>query len=124
MPKDDTFTRILVASDALLVDRRFYVERVWTPARSMHKHIGSYPKWLDALTVLYDFDGRLYYPDNGLYRHPEITDVFEDQTNHWMGDFLRCDGSGHFPKRFCRKVERLRLIELYCRLMAEPKWPV
>lgn len=116
-------SRILVAPDHFLVRKPFYRNKVWSPARIVHQDIGSYSKWLDALTLLYDYDGRLFLPDGAVFRHPEITDVFTDQSNRWMGDFLEADETGEAPKSYCRKLERLRLIELYCRLIEHAEWP-
>jgi len=108
---------ITVAGDFDLVRKSFYIDKVWKPALQVHEDIGSCARWLDALTMLYDYDGRLYFSNGKPYRHEEITDIFDDHDNRWMGLFLEADASGVRPKRFSRKLERLRLIELYTRLL-------
>lgn len=108
--------RIIVAADWQLIDNEFYVERVWKPARKAHARMRSTAAWLRALTMLYEFDGRLYFADGGQYRHPEIDDVFQDGSNRWMAYFLEADATGSAPRRFSNKLERLRLIEVYCQI--------
>lgn len=114
--------RILVAADFQLASRTFYRTRIWTPAREVSTDLGSRAAWLEAITMLYEFDGRLYFSDGRAYRHPEIEDVFGDHGERWMGLFLEADASGQAPRRYSYKTERLRLIEVYCRLVKQQDW--
>ena len=43
--------------------------------------------------------------------------MFNDPQNRWMSHFLQADESGDAPASYSRKTERLRMIELYCRLV-------
>lgn len=122
MKQGPVTAQITVAADHHLVNRRFYRNRVWLPAIQVHQDIGSRSAWIDALSLIYDYDGSLYCSDGRPYRHDEITDIFEDQSNRWMGYFLEADSSGTAPKTYSRKFERLRLIELYCRLIEDMDW--
>ncbi|MEM1363317.1 MAG: hypothetical protein AAGF94_16650 [Pseudomonadota bacterium] len=111
--------RIVVASDYNLVDRQFYAKRVWQPARRRHAHMHGRKAWFAALTILYDFDGRMYFSDQRPYHPKDIEEVFPDVSNRWMTDFLLADETGEAPKRYSPKLERLRMIELCCRLYDE-----
>lgn len=114
--------RIIVAADHELQNKVFYIERIWKPARVENQVMRSRAAWIPALTMLYDHDGKMFYPDGRPYRHDEIQDVFPDQGNRWMDYFLAAKDDGETPKSFCRKWERLRLIEVYCRLVQEQDW--
>ena len=116
-----TETKITVLADHQLANRKTYRERVWKPARALHADIGSYPAWRRVLVEVEDYDGKLYLPDQRPYRHEEVYAIFSDISNRWMGLFLEDDGTGHAPKRYAKPqtYERLRLIELYCRLHGE-----
>lgn len=113
---EHTNHRIIVAADWQLIDDDFYTERVWRPARAISLRMRSTAAWLRALTMLYEYDGRLFFSDGAQYRHPEIDDVFTDGSNRWIGYFLEADATGEYPKRFSNKLERLRLIEVYCQI--------
>lgn len=117
-----TEDRILVAADYQLVNIGFYRERVWKPAVEADKDLPSRMAWLDALGLIYDYDGRLFFPDGRDYHPPEIDDVFADASNRWMSYFLKADESGEEPASQSRKFERLRMIELYCRLVRLHQW--
>lgn len=115
-------TQILVAADHQLVSKAFYRERVWKPARAAHQDVRSRAAWLSALTLLYDYDGRLYFRDGRPYHPQDVDEVFTDPDNRWMTNFLKADESGNSPASLSRMFERLRMIELYCRLLEEEEW--
>ena len=115
---------ILVAANYQLVNVGFYRERVWLPAREADKDLPSRMAWLDALYLIYDYEGRLYFSDKRPYNPPEIEEVFTDPSNRWMSYFLQADETGNRPALQSRKFERLRMIELYCRLMKSERWIV
>ncbi|KPQ13488.1 MAG: hypothetical protein HLUCCO18_17620 [Rhodobacteraceae bacterium HLUCCO18] len=110
--------KILVLADHHIANRRIYREQIWQPAREMHEEVGSYAAWRRVLVEIEDYDGRLFYPDNRPYRHEEICEMFSDIGNRWMGLFLEADETGAAPKRYAipKTYDRLRVIELYCRL--------
>jgi hypothetical protein len=110
--------RILVAADWQLVNRRFYRDRVWNPARNMHVEVGSFANWMTAFEMVYDFDGCLFFPDGRLWRHQELTELFPDDANKWMSNFLKANADGSAPQAYSPKYDRLRIVELYCRMNA------
>ncbi|MGD1923367.1 MAG: hypothetical protein ACFB03_04150 [Paracoccaceae bacterium] len=101
----------IVPADWQLRDPGFYVERIWRPA--VAKGISRVP-WLDALTLIYRFDGQIFLQSGRPFVIPEIDTVFNDPDNRWMSHFLEADESGQYPKRICRVLPKLRLIALYC----------
>ncbi len=110
--------KIIVLADHHIANRKLYRERIWLPARAMHEEVGSYAAWRRVLAEIEDYDGRLYFPDQRPFRHPEVTDMFPDVCNRWMAYVLEAAPCGTMPKRYPRPVtyDRLRLIECYCRL--------
>ena len=115
MTKPDHADRILVAADHQLVSKTYYIE-LWKRAREVHKDLRGREAWLDFLTITYESADRLYFPDGRRYYPPDIDEVFTDPQNRWMSRFLKADASGEAPAHFCRNFERLRLIDLACRL--------
>ena len=103
-----TFT---LPADWQIRDPAFYRTRIWEPARA--KKIARVP-WLDALTLIYRYDGQIFWQSGRRFEIPEIDDVFSDPENRWMSHFLEVDRTGTAPKRFCRTLPKLRLIALYC----------
>lgn len=105
-----------VPADWQLRDGHFYTERVWRPA--VERGIARVP-WLDALTLIYRYEGQLFLHSGRAFPVPEVDAVFTDPENRWMSHFLESDASGDFPKRFCRVLPKLRLIALYCEITSE-----
>jgi len=118
--------RIFVAGNHDLIRKPFYRDRVWRPARDAHQDIGGRTGWLFALEAVYCFEGKLFWPHGRPFDIPVIDDVFDDHENRWMTNFLKADKTGEAPAMYSRKLDRLRLIELYCRLLREheelPRW--
>ncbi|WP_156882983.1 hypothetical protein [Rhodovulum sp. P5] len=119
---NDAFHPIIVAADFQLVQKPFYIERVWKPARAANKNLPSSVAWLNALELVYSYHGKLRHLDGSEYDVPEIDAIFVDGENRWMRNFLEADATGAAPRRFSRQFERLRLIELYCRLIERGEW--
>lgn len=75
-------------------------------------------KLIDEISdVLYDFKGKLVWPDGTPYHLPDIDDAFGgDGSFRWLSDFIRfAEHPPHqLPQR--RIIERLRLIDLYFRV--------
>jgi hypothetical protein len=120
-PKDPQ--KIYVLADHQIANRRIYREKIWAPAREMHGEVGSYANWLIVLEEIYEYDGQLYFTDGRPFRHPEIVELFPDICNRWMAYFLEADETDTAPKRYSKPMtyDRLRLIELYCRLNSVPR---
>ncbi len=114
--------RIIVASDFQLVNRNFYRTHIWQPAREMTAEIGGVSNWPCALTMLYEVDDRLYHSIGGCFSLPEVDDVFGRHAERWMRNFLEVDKSEKAPARYTHLLDRLRLIELYCRLIKQQAW--
>lgn len=103
----------VVPADWQLRDDAFYREKIWRPARA--RNIARVP-WLDALTLIYRYEGRIFLQSGKPFDLPDIDDVFSDPENRWMSRFLEADGDGTGPARLCRVLPKLRLIALYCEM--------
>lgn len=114
--------KITVAADYQLVQKSFYVQDIWVPAREANKNLLSSVAWFKALELIYNYAGLLEFSDGRTYDVPDIAEEFVDPENRWMRNFLDADCSGNMPKHFSGKYERLRLIELYCRLIPLEPW--
>lgn len=111
---------IYVAPDWKITSKEYYREHIWLPARELNDDIGSGAKWRTALYMVDDYVDRLKFPSGQAYMYPDIyDDLFPDPTNKWMRNFLRCDGTGLNPASFSAHYDRLRVVELYCRLRRE-----
>lgn len=116
--RDDS-RAIFVAPNHKLVLKPFYRDQVWLPAIDADQDLGSSKAWLSALELIYDYHGMLYFNDGQEYPTPDIGEVFVDQSNRWMRNFLKAKDGGTEPKHYSNKIERLRIIELYCRLIKQ-----
>ena len=106
---------VVVATDAELLSEHYY-RRLWIAARNIKI---SRREWLDELANClrdtHDLDIR--YPYGEPYTIPFVDDAMgDDPDNRWMSDFLRSDPSGAKPSTRSRKLERVRLIDLYFRI--------
>lgn len=118
----DQSQTVTVAANFQMVHKGFYVQNIWLPAREADKELASSVAWFSALELLYEYEGQLIYPNGDTYDVPDIAEVFVDPENRWMRNFLEADERNGQPKRFSGKYERLRLIELYCRLIPMEPW--
>lgn len=103
--------RFVAPANWQLRDPDYYREHVWSPARSFRI---SRALWLDALTLLYDYEGKIFKHSGRPFPVPDIDDVFSDAQNRWMSDFFLADESGMVPRIQCRQLDKLRLIAIYC----------
>lgn len=106
---------VVVATDAELLSEHYY-RRLWMAARNIKI---SRREWLDELADClrdtHDLDIR--YPYGEPYVIPFVDEAMgDDPDNRWMSDFLRSDPSGSRPSTKSRKLERVRLIDLYFRI--------
>ena len=109
----------IVLTDRQIKTRSIYRRLVFEPARELDREFGGRRSWINQLgRVLLNAD-RCFWPDGAPYEPPFIDDVFEED-NRWMSYFLSADETGA-PRRYCRKFERLRMIALLCRMMAEER---
>lgn len=102
---------IYVASKEQLSDAQYY-RRLWLATRN----IGiSRRDWLDAIAdAIRDFGGTIASAPGKPYPIPCIDRVFGDDPDmRWLGLFLAANDNGDAPLRITRKIERLRLIDLY-----------
>lgn len=115
---------ILVLSNHQLVNKVTYRNLVWVPAREAHAELPSRAAWLQALTLIYEYSGQLFFKNGKQYIPSDIDTIFRDPQNRWMSNFLKADDSGTAPASFSHQFERLRMIELYCRLRGNDNWPI
>ncbi|MEM5585937.1 hypothetical protein WNZ15_26010 [Roseibium sp. AS2] len=108
--------RIIVCSNYQFVDTEFYQENVWNIARLTHELMPSRAAWLTGMTIIYDYAHHLYFRDGSKYWPSDIGKIFPDPQNRWFSDFLKADETGEAPLSYTKYYERLRMIELYCRL--------
>ena len=100
---------ITVATNAELLNKHYY-RRLWLAARNM-----GIPrrKWLDTIADVF----YVIYKTGEPYPFPDIDQVFGDDPDmRWFGYYLMDNGKKDFPKSYSRKLERLRLIDLYFRI--------
>lgn len=92
-----------------------YRRRLWMAARNIKI---SRRSWLDELTDTFrDFDGTILYRSNVPYKMPDIDEVFgHDPSMRWLGYVLTPTASNEAPFMRTRKVERLRVLDLYFRI--------
>jgi len=105
---------IYVATNIQLNDPHYY-KRLWLATRNT-----PIPRrdWLDAIAdTLRDFDGEILLSTRLPYEIPCIDTTFgDDPDTRWLGHFMESNGSDDMPLRKTRKMERLRLIDLYFRI--------
>jgi len=106
----DTETRITVADDWQLLLPDYVRKQIWTPARQLRDYVGSNSALLGVCTCLYDYDGRLYFPNGRPWHHEEIDDIFGDFGERWLSNFFAADETGKSPKYKSGKNERLRVL--------------
>ena len=92
-----------------------YYRRLWLAARNIKI---SRRSWLNELANTFrDFNGVVIYRAGISYRIPCLDDVFGDDPDmRWLGYYLKPDRSGDHPLSKTRKMERLRLLDLYFRI--------
>lgn len=110
---------IIVATKEELLNEHYY-RRLWLASRNM-----SIPRrgWLDEIADCFcRFRGRIVHRSGEPYQIPFVDDVFGTENNtdmRWMSYYLRADESETIPFTVSRKIERLRLIDLYFRIEHE-----
>ena len=108
--------KVTTASDLELIDPTYY-RRLWLAARNISEKV---PRrgWLDELADCFrDFDGDIVYPTGEIFQLPDLDEVFGDDAEaRWLSYYLKPDESGVNPKSRVRKIERLRMIDLYFRI--------
>jgi hypothetical protein len=101
---------VVIATRQELTDRHYFL-RLWLAMRNMGI---SRRKWPDELAgVIYGFDGVILCPDGRPWPVPDVDRVLGDPR--WISMLL--EDVGGAPRRFnIRKIEALRLIDLYFRI--------
>lgn len=110
---------VFVAPDHKIVLRSFYRDQIWRPARALNEDLSSSTAWFSALELIYDYEDVLYFSDGQKYPLPDLGEEFVDLSNRWMRNFLEANEEGTGPKHYSNKIERLRIIELFCRLIRQ-----
>lgn len=105
---------LYVATRHQLNDPQYY-KRLWLAARNL-----SLPRreWLDAIAdAIRDYEGEIAWYSGEPYEVPCIDKVFGDDPDvRWLSYFLGANDNGDRPLRQTKKIERLRLIDLYFRI--------
>jgi len=109
---------ILVPANFQLIDREFYTERAWRPAKRESRRIGGRKQWPHALTLNSVYKNCLFFPGGEVYNVSDAHFIFTDPDNRWMTNFLKTDGTGEAPASPSRLFERVRMISVYCTLRA------
>jgi len=102
----------LVASDEQLKDPTYYEAL----CLAIRKQDIPRREWLDAIADAFrDYDGEFRYLSGKVYEVPLVDDVFGDDPDmRWMGYFLEANNGK--PASMSRKFDRLRVLDVYCRL--------
>ncbi|MEW8626262.1 MAG: hypothetical protein AB2551_10960 [Candidatus Thiodiazotropha sp.] len=106
---------VVVATDAELLSEHYY-RRLWMAAKNVPV---SRRGWLEELAnCLRDTgDVSIRHPSGQPYTIPYVDELMgDDPDNRWMSGFLRSDPTGTWPRARSRKLERVRLIDLYFRI--------
>lgn len=105
---------VYVATDADILNEHYY-RRLWIAAKNIEI---SRREWLDEIAdCLRDScDITILYPSGKTYEIPYVDDVFNDDDMRWMGLFLRANPCANLPRTRSRKLERVKLIDLYFRI--------
>ena len=105
---------VYVATDAEILNEHYY-RRLWIAAKNVEV---SRRDWLDEIAdCLRDTcDIEILYSSGKSYPIPYVDDVFDDGEMRWMGEFLRGRCCGNRPRTTSRKIERVKLIDLYFRI--------
>ena len=105
---------IYVATTEELRNEHYY-RRLWMAVRNI-----SIPRraWLDELSNTFrDFQGNAIHRSGLPYALPLVDEVFgDDYDMRWLGYYLQPDSNDNYPKSQSRKMERLRLLDLYFRI--------
>lgn len=106
---------IYTATDEQLKCPKCY-EKLWATVVSL-THI-SRRGWIATLECfIRDLDIlglRVLLPSGQPFQFKYIFDVFPDEEGRWFSDFFACDDSGCSPQSMSPKLDRLRLLDLYC----------
>lgn len=93
------------------LNNKSYQKRLWLAARNMPY---SRREWMNRISsAIYEFKGEILCPYNRLWPSPDIDDVIGDDGRWLSYYFEETEGE---PKRSVRKIEALRLIDLYFRI--------
>lgn len=105
---------ICVASDDELSVPSYYA-RLWLAIRNLPINRRD---WLDEIAdAIRDYDGEIFNAFGLPYLVPDIDETFgNDPDMRWFGYYLASDNTGECPKSQSRKLERVRLLDLYCKI--------
>lgn len=105
---------VVLATDAELRNEHYY-KRLWIAVKNL-----NLPRriWIEELATCFrDFQGKLIKASGDEYQIPDLDEVFGDDPDmRWLGYYLEADTDQDLPKSTSRKLERLRLLDLYFRI--------
>ena len=70
----------------------------------------------DMTLAFMEHYGRLYMRNGEPYELPDVDDIFPDAHWRWFSYYLEATEDGLLPRRKSRKVERLRLLNLWLKI--------
>lgn len=110
---------IYVATTAELMNEHYY-RRLWIAIRNLSEQVPiSRREWLNVLADCFrdTYDVEILLRSGKPYCIPCVDEAFgDDPDNRWFSDFLKSDPAGTRPRAKSRKLERVQLLDLYCRL--------
>ncbi|ODS23038.1 hypothetical protein AB835_10830 [Candidatus Endobugula sertula] len=111
---NQTKNHYTLTDPSILLSESYY-RRLWLTVRNIPL---SRREWLERLAdMLRDYDGMIYCEDGERLELPLIDDIFaHDFDMRWVSYYLAPDSTGFLPRRKSRKIERLQLMDLYCRI--------
>ncbi len=105
--------RVVIVASNVELTNSVYRRRLWIAARNLPV---SRRELMDQIAAtIYDFPGRIMWPNGWKYPTPDIDDVF-DADGRWFS--LYFEESEGEPKRKPRStsIEKLRVIDLFLRI--------
>jgi hypothetical protein len=105
---------VCVSDEELLSEPRY--RRLWIAIKALKI---SRRRWLDELSdCLRDCQASIYCANGEPYEIPVPDDIFGNGNGdiRWMSEYLKADPSGERPCIKSRKLERLRMLDLYLKI--------
>lgn len=102
----------IVATKAELLNSRYYY-LLWLAIRELKI---SRRKLIEEMSLLFQMDIQIIFPSGQPYPAPDFEELFPLWADRVISIYLKADKSGKRPRHICRRLDRLRLIDLYLRV--------
>ena len=105
---------VYVCTDAEIRNEHYY-RRLWLAVKNLKI---SRRQWLDELADCFcAFNGEVRYLSGECFQIPDLDEAFGDDCDmRWLSQYMASTSEGNSPKSKSRKLERLRLLDLYFRI--------